>query len=266
MPDGWVPGEKLLKGRYSSVKQVIEAGLADQAVGEAAGATPHAISGAVRLAPPIGEPAHIFCTGLNYADHASETGSEAPELPRIFLRAASSLVGHGQPLIRPSVSEQFDFEGELAVIIGQGGRHIPTEMAMAHVAGYSCFMDGSVRDWQKNTTTMGKNFQSTGAFGPGIVPASLVENWQDLILLTRVNGIEMQKVDTALMIHTIADLIAYVSQMTALLPGDVIATGTPKGIGARRDPQVWLKAGDLVEVEISGIGRLANAVEDERSA
>lgn len=263
IPDGVIDGSQLLGGSYGSLKAVIEAGVLVAAAHEAERLRPSMAHDGLTLLPPVPDPMHVFCAGLNYADHAAETGKDTPEIPRIFLRAASSLVGHGAPLIRPRVSTDFDFEGELAVIIGKRGHHIAPEAAMDHIAGYCCFMDGSLRDWQKNTTTMGKNFAGTGAMGPGLVPASHVPDWRALSLETRVNGQSVQQVSMDRMIHSIEDMIAYLSRMTPLLPGDVVVTGTPEGIGCRRIPPMWLKPGDLVEVDIPGVGLLANTVVEE---
>lgn len=258
---GFVGGRRLLDGRFGALRQVVAAGMSEAALDEAAGCAPESIDELTYL-PVIPDPAHILCCGINYADHAVETGRESGSAPRIFLRAASSMVGHMAPLLRPGVSTEFDFEGELAVIIGRAGKDIPEDQAMAHVAGYTCFMDGSVRDWQRNTTTLGKNFDGTGALGPGMVPARAVPDWRDLDLVTRVNGQQVQRTGTDRMIHTIPATISYLSRMCRLEPGDVIATGTPDGIGARREPPLWLRPGDLVEVEVSGVGLLANRVVD----
>ena len=202
----------------------------------------------------------IICVGKNYRDHAAEMGGEVPKNPNLFIRTPQSLVGHKQSIVCPISSSQFDFEGELAVIIGRGGRHIPKDKALSHVAGYSCFMDGSLRDYQKHSFTAGKNFDSSGACGPWLVPASAVPNPQNLRLITRVNGTVMQNASTAEMIYTVADVISYISAFTHLEPGDVIATGTPAGVAAGRNPSPWLKPGDRVEVEIENVGTLANTV------
>jgi 2-keto-4-pentenoate hydratase/2-oxohepta-3-ene-1,7-dioic acid hydratase in catechol pathway len=259
-PDGAVSGARLLSGRVPGLRALLEAGLMPAARDEAAGLAPDLDPAGLALAPTIPDPAHVFCAGLNYADHAAETGQAAPEAPRIFLRANSSLIGHGAAVLRPACSNDLDFEGELAVVIGTRAHRISEDAAMAHVAGYTCFMDGSVRDWQKASVTTGKNFVATGAMGPGLVPADAVPDWRALSLVTRVNGAEVQRVTLDRMIHTIPVLIAFLSQMTPLLPGDVIVTGTPEGIGCRRTPPLWLCPGDVVEVEVSGVGLLRNPV------
>jgi 2-keto-4-pentenoate hydratase/2-oxohepta-3-ene-1,7-dioic acid hydratase in catechol pathway len=202
----------------------------------------------------------IICVGKNYRDHAMEMGGPPPADPTLFIRTPQSLVGHKQSIVCPKNSSQYDYEGELALIIGKGGRHITKDKALSHVAGYTCFMDGSLRDYQKHSFTAGKNFDSSGACGPWLVPATQVPNPQDLRLITRVNGVVMQNDSTAQMIFTIPDIIAYISAFTHLEPGDVIATGTPAGVAAGRTPPPWLKPGDRVEVEIEKIGTLANTV------
>lgn len=219
----------------------------------------------VSLLPPVSRPDKIICIGTNYRDHAAELGSKLTEHPVVFARWPSSLVGHGAALVRPRVSERFDYEGELAVIIGKSGRHIAAQDALGHVAGYACFNDGSVRDFQRHTSqfTPGKNFIASGAFGPWMVTADEIENPANLAVRTTLNGTVVQNGSTADMIFTVPDLIAYVSTFTELVPGDVIATGTPAGVGDGRKPPLYMKAGDEVEVTIDGIGMLRNKVVDE---
>lgn len=219
----------------------------------------------VVLLQVIPDAGRILCVGKNYYDHAIEMGGPPPENPNIFMRTVQSLVGHRQSIVCPSASQQYDYEGELAVIIGKGGRRIPAERALAHVAGYTCFLDGSVRDFQKHSFTAGKNFDSSGACGPWLVPASEVPDPQNLELTTRINGEVVQQSNTARMMRGVAEIIAYLSTFTHLEPGDVIATGTPAGVGAARTPPKWLKAGDTVEVEIERIGVLVNTVIAEPS-
>jgi 2-keto-4-pentenoate hydratase/2-oxohepta-3-ene-1,7-dioic acid hydratase in catechol pathway len=208
----------------------------------------------------VPDASRIICVGKNYKDHAAEMGGEVPKNPNLFIRTPQSLVGHKQAIVAPMTSTQFDYEGELAVIIGKGGRHITKEKALSHVAGYSCFMDGSLRDFQKHSFTAGKNFDSSGACGPWLVPAGQIANPHALKIQTRVNGVVMQSASTADMIYTISDIIAYISAFTHIEPGDVIATGTPAGVAAGRNPPPWLKAGDRVDVEIESIGILSNTV------
>ena len=206
----------------------------------------------------------ILCVGVNYRPHIEEMGRDIPEYPVVFVRFGSSLVGDGEPIIRPRASEQFDFEGELAVVIGKTARHVSCEDAFNYIAGYCCFLDGSVRDWQRHTGqfTAGKNFEQSGAIGP-MVSAADISDPAVLELTTRVNGEVMQRGRVADLVFDIPTLLEYCSTFAELNPGDVIATGTPGGVGAARKPPVWLKDGDLVEVEISGIGVLRNAVRDE---
>jgi 2-keto-4-pentenoate hydratase/2-oxohepta-3-ene-1,7-dioic acid hydratase in catechol pathway len=211
----------------------------------------------------IPDAGRVICVGKNYQDHAKEMGGEAPENPNLFMRTPQSLVGHNQSVVKPKVSDQYDYEGELAVIIGRGGRHIPQDKALSYVAGYSCFMDGSVRDYQKHSFTAGKNFDSSGACGPWLVPAREIPDPQNLRIRTQINGQTVQDASTGDMIHSVERLIAYISEFTHLEPGDVIATGTPAGVGAGRTPPLWLKPGDKIDVEIEGIGVLTNTVKAE---
>jgi 2-keto-4-pentenoate hydratase/2-oxohepta-3-ene-1,7-dioic acid hydratase in catechol pathway len=206
----------------------------------------------------------ILCVGVNYRPHIEEMGREVPDYPVVFTRFPSSLVGDGEDLVRPRVSEKYDFEGELAVVIGRPARHVRRERAFDYVAGYCCFMDGSVRDWQRHTMqfTPGKNFERSGAIGP-MVAAADIPDPRALDLTTRVNGEVMQRGRIEDLVFDIPTLIAYCTTFTELRPGDVIATGTPGGVGAARTPPVWLKRGDVVEVEISRLGVLRNPVRDE---
>ena len=215
----------------------------------------------LRLLPVLPRPGRLLCIGRNYADHAAEMKTPPPRHPSVFLRTPESLVAPGAPLIRPSASEAFDFEGELAVVIGSAGRDIPEARAMEHVFGYSCFNDGSVRDFQfDHSLTAGKNFDGTGSFGPFLVSADEVGDPRKLTLRTLVNGREMQHAQISDLLFDIPFLIAYLSRVMKLEPGDVIATGTPSGAGFSRKPPVWLRPGDTVEVSISGVGVLRNTV------
>lgn len=219
----------------------------------------------VTLLPPVPNPDKIICIGLNYMSHIKETGRDKPQWPSIFTRYPSSVVGHGENLVRPKVSDWFDFEGELAVIIGKAGRNIPTANAFQHVAGYSCFNDGSIRDYQRHTTQFwaGKNFDRTGSMGPWLVTADELQDPKAQQLTTRLNGEVMQSTSISDLAFQIPELIEYLSTVTELLPGDVIATGTPSGVGLFREPKLFMKRGDRIEIEISGIGVLSNTVEDE---
>ncbi len=210
----------------------------------------------------LDNPGKILCVGVNYRPHIEEMGREMPDYPVVFTRFAQSLVGDGEPIVRPSVSRQYDFEGELAVVIGRRGRHIGRDDAHAYIAGYCCFMDGSIRDWQSHTPQFiaGKNFDRSGAIGPRLVPADEVGDTARLELTTRVNGEVMQHGFVADLVFDIPALIEYCSTFTELRPGDVIATGTPGGVGAARTPPRWLEPGDTVEVDISSVGTLRNPV------
>jgi len=206
----------------------------------------------------------IFCIGVNYADHLEETRIRKATHPTVFLRYAESQTGHLQPLLHPRESTQFDFEGEVALVIGQGGRRIPADRAWDHIAGYACYNDGSVRDWQFHTTQWGpgKNFVSTGAFGPWMTATDEIDPRKTpLTLTTRVNGSVVQQSNTDCLIFGIPELIRYCSTLLPLAPGDVIVTGTPGGVGMAREPQLFLKPGDQVEVEVSGVGTLVNGVQ-----
>ncbi len=219
----------------------------------------------VELLPTVPDPDKIFCIGVNYATHLAESGHPTPPHPMIFTRFANSQVGSGQPMIRPPESERFDYEGELAVIIGKAGRRISRERAMDHVAGYACYNDGSIRDWQRHTSqfTPGKNFSGTGGFGPWMVTTDEIPDVSKQTIATRVNGMEVQAAPISDLVFDVPALIAYCSTFTELVPGDVIVTGTTGGVGAYRVPPLWLKHGDVVEVEVSGIGVLRNPVRDE---
>lgn len=231
---------------------------------ERQGGLPLAQAGA--FAPLLARPGKVICLGLNYYDHAKEGGRDKPVYPWFFMRAASSLVGQGQPVQRPRVSTQFDYEAELAVVIGQLGRHVKREDALKMVLGYSCFNDVSVRDYQKKTPqwTVGKNFDATGPFGPWLVPASqLPAGGKGLRIQCRVNEQVTQDANTTDMIFDVAETIALLTECMTLEPGDVLVMGTPAGVGFARQPPLWLKDGDTVEVEIEGIGCLRNPVTDE---
>jgi acylpyruvate hydrolase len=222
---------------------------------------------AVTFLPPLGSPPKIICVGLNYLDHSKEGGFEQPAYPTIFARFRSSLIGQRETLIRPRVSEQFDYEGELVAVIGRPGRHIGRADALDHVIGYSIFNDASVRDYQLRTPqwTVGKNFDGTGAFGPWLVTADeLPPGASGLKLTTRLQGQIVQSASTADLIFDVATLVSLLSEAFTLETGDVIVTGTPSGVGVARRPPLFMKDGDICEVEIEGIGRLVNPVADER--
>lgn len=219
----------------------------------------------VQLEPVIPNPDKILCVGLNYHDHIAETGREETPYPVLFSRFPGSQVGHDQPMIKPLESEQFDYEGELAVIIGKECRRVSEKDALSVVAGYSCYNDGSIRDWQRHTHQFlpGKTFAQTGGFGPWMVSADEIPDPSSLMLETRLNGEVVQHTSTELLIASVQRLIAYCSTILPLLPGDVIVTGTPGGVGAKRTPPLFMKEGDVCEVEISGIGVLRNPIKNE---
>jgi 2-keto-4-pentenoate hydratase/2-oxohepta-3-ene-1,7-dioic acid hydratase in catechol pathway len=220
----------------------------------------------VTFLPPVTAPPKIICVGLNYADHTTESKYEQPDYPTLFLRVATSLIGHGAALERPLCSDSLDYEGELAVVLRSGGRHIPKERALACVFGYSVFNDGSVREYQFKSPqwTVGKNFDRTGAFGPYVVTADeLPPGAKGLLLQTRLNGEVVQSANTSDMIHDVANLISTISEAITLEAGDVIVAGTPSGIGWARQPRLLMRDGDRVEVSIQDIGVLANPVRDE---
>jgi len=221
------------------------------------------VMGDVTLLPPIPDPQRILCVGQNYAAHREEMDGKTTARPLIFTRFPSSIVGHDATLIKPQESSQFDYEGELAVIIGKPGRRIPSSEALNYIAGYSCFMDGSLRDYQNHTTQYipGKNFDNSGSFGPWMISADEVGDPNGgLRLETRLNGQIVQQTTTDLMIFNVCTIIAYLSSFTTLQAGDVIATGTPGGVGYKREPQLFMQDGDNIEVEIESVGLLRNTV------
>ena len=221
---------------------------------------------AVRILPPVPKPSKILCVGLNYNDHLEESGLKKPVYPEIFARFATSLIAHREPIQRPPESSTLDYEAELAVVIGRGGRRIQPDRALDHVAGYSLFNDATIRDFQLRTPqwTMGKNFDGTGAFGPWLVtPDAVPPGAHGLRIQGRLNGRVMQDARTDQLIFSVSTLIELISVAISLEPGDVIITGTPGGVGAARKPPVYMRPGDLFEVEIEGMGVLSNPVQDE---
>jgi 2-keto-4-pentenoate hydratase/2-oxohepta-3-ene-1,7-dioic acid hydratase in catechol pathway len=219
----------------------------------------------VECLPVIVENTKIFCIGLNYEEHRVEARREKTGSPTVFVRFAASQTGHRRPIVVPDESSSLDYEGEIAIVIGRGGRRIAEADAWSHIAGYAPYNDASVRDWQSHTTqwTPGKNFPSTGAFGPFMASRGEIADDQEMSLTTRLNGTVMQHATTAQLIFSIPRLVHYCSTFTPLEPGDVIVTGTPGGVGFKRTPPVFLKAGDVVEVEVGGVGTLVNPVESE---
>ena len=265
---GIIDARPRLEGNHTSLRDVLVAGDLDALRKLEGGSPDHAVD-EVEFLPVIPDPAaKLLCVGVNYMPHIREMGRERPDYPVVFVRFASSLVGHGQPMVRPKASERFDFEGELAVVIGKRARHVSRERAFEHVAGYACFNDGSLRDFQRHGPqwTPGKNFERSGAFGPWLITADACPAPSEFRLQTRLNGEIVQDESVSELCFDIPALIEYCTTWTELLPGDVIATGTPGGVGAGRTPPLWMKPGDQVEVEISGVGTLQNAIVDEDDA
>ena len=220
----------------------------------------------IRFLPVMPRPSKIICIGLNYLAHSNEAGFKAPDYPAVFARYATSLVAHRAPIVRPHASEQLDYEGELAVIVGRGGRHIAGADALNHVAGYSIFNDGSIRDYQRKSPqwTIGKTFDGTGGFGPELVtPEELPPGCKGLSLETKLNGEVVQRASTDDLIFDVARLISILSEAMTLAPGDVIVSGTPAGISAARTPPLWMKPGDVCEVSVEGVGTLSNPIAQE---
>ncbi len=216
----------------------------------------------VTFRPLLSDSHALWCAALNYRTHITEGNWEQPSWPPFFLRVGASLVGHLEPMVVPTVSDRLDYEGELAIVIGRRGRHVPEADAYDIISGYSCFNDGSVRDWQRHTTqiTSGKNFSRTGPFGPWLTTRDEVPDIESAQLSTVLNGKVMQEAKIGEMIFGIPKLVNYLSTMVELLPGDVIVTGTPGGVGTRQDPQVFLAEGDVIEVAVEGVGRLTNPI------
>jgi 2-keto-4-pentenoate hydratase/2-oxohepta-3-ene-1,7-dioic acid hydratase in catechol pathway len=260
---GIVDLKRYIGNRFADLKALI----GGNAFAEAAkhlNETPDYKESDITWLPVIPNPDRILCVGLNYQDHVVETGRDNTEQPAIFIRLPESQVGHKQPIIRPRESTHLDFEAEIAVIIGKSGRRISQKDSWSHIAGYSCYNDGSVRDWQRHTIqwTAGKNFVHTGGFGPWMVTADEIPPGTKMELSCRLNGERMQHATTEQMIFKIPKIIEYVSAWTTLVPGDVLVTGTPGGVGARRNPPVWMKPGDKVEIEIDKVGILENSIAD----
>jgi 2-keto-4-pentenoate hydratase/2-oxohepta-3-ene-1,7-dioic acid hydratase in catechol pathway len=253
-----------LRDRFADLKSAIAAGALKEVAAAAAKATRHPLKNITWL-PVIPNPDKILCIGLNYETHRKETGRSEVENPTVFGRFANSQTGHLANIIRPRVSKDLDYEGELAVIIGKPGHYIARAAAWDHIAGYACYNEGSVRDYQRHTHqfTPGKNFPGTGAFGPWMVTPDEAGDLGPLRLQTRLNGEVVQDATISQMIFDIPRQIEYCSSFTRLEPGDVIVTGTPGGVGSRRTPPLWMKPGDVVEVEIDRIGLLRNGVADE---
>jgi 2-keto-4-pentenoate hydratase/2-oxohepta-3-ene-1,7-dioic acid hydratase in catechol pathway len=259
---GIVDASKRLS-KYHTLLEVIAAGALGELAGLASEPADYPLDG-VTLDLPIPNPQKIICIGRNYKDHVLEGGGELPKQPSVFIRSLDSFSKPGQALIRPKISGNFDYEGELTVVIGKGGRHIPAASALDHVAGYTILNDGSIRDYQfQHSLIVGKNFHRSGSIGPWMTTSDAIPDPTKLTLLTRLNGQEVQHATTDHLIFDIPFLIQYLSAAIALRPGDLIATGTPEGVGFARKPPLWMKPGDVVEVELTGVGILRNPVEAE---
>lgn len=263
--DHWLEAPADFRAKHPDLKSVIAADQlqALETAAREAGITVKANAG--RLMPVIPNPGKIFCVGLNYKTHVAEMKRPDSEHPAIFTRFADSLTAHGAPLAKPKATQRFDFEGELAVIIGQAGRNISQADAWQHIAGYACFNDGTARDWQRHTHqwTPGKNFPATGPLGPFMATREAIPDVNQLTLETRLNGEVMQHASLADLIFTLPVIIEYLSGFTVLSPGDVIATGTPGGVGDKREPALYMKVGDVIEIDITGLGTLRNVVTNE---
>lgn len=251
------------RGPHPNLKAAIASGDL-MALGAAAqGEAPDASLTDITILPTIPDPTHVFCAGKNYKDHVEEMGFDMPENLSLFLKANSTLFGHRGQMIRPKVSECLDFEGELCAVIGKETRHVSEAEALDHVAGYTIMVDGSVRDFQKHSVTAGKNFVATGPLGPVMTSADEIPDPSQLHITTRLNGDVVQDAGVDLLIFDIPYIISYLSKVTTLQPGDIVATGSPEGSGAGRTPQLWMKGGDKLSVEISKIGTLSVEVIDE---
>ncbi|MDO9480661.1 MAG: fumarylacetoacetate hydrolase family protein [Hydrogenophaga sp.] len=271
---GAVQGDEIVNlrpvmgNRFRSLKELLQADAVAQALAASTSheARRHALPlSEVRFLPVIPDPGKIWCCGLNYHEHLQETNNVPTEQPTFFLRVADSQLGHGEAIPLPPESEQLDYEGEIAVVIGKPGRRIAEADAWKHIAGWACYNDATLRDWQRHTKQWGpgKNFWRTGSLGPWMVTADELGPNPLLTLTTRLNGVEVQRATTAMMVHSIARQIAYLSTVAPLQSGDVIVTGTPGGVGSKRQPPLWMKPGDVVEVEVDRIGVLRNPIAAE---
>ncbi len=260
-----------LHPEWATLREVIEAGALARLAAEGTGRKADFAVGDIRYEIPVPSPEKIICVGVNFPDRNEEykDGQAAPTKASLFVRFPRSFVGHEQEIVRPPESEQLDYEGEIVIVIGRAGRRISEANALDHVAALSLCNEGTIRDWVRHAkfnVTQGKNFDRSGAIGPWLVPFEEEAQIADIALTTRVNGEVRQQDRTSRMIFSFRKIIAYVSTFTTLVPGDVIVTGTPTGAGARFDPPIWLKPGDVVEVEADGIGILRNTVADEVAA
>lgn len=251
----------------TDIRSLLEQDLTAAATDFVAGRKPGLGWADIQLLPVVPNPNKILCIGLNYLKHKQETGRPDVQNPTVFTRYADTQIAHGQPLVKPAVSERFDYEGEMAIIIGKPARNVPEAEALDYIAGYSIYNDGSVRDWQRHTIqfTPGKNFPGTGAFGPCFVTADEIGDYRELGIETRLNGEVMQKANLSDLLFPLETLISYCSTFTPLAPGDVIVTGTPGGVGDKRTPPVYMFPGDVTEVEVDKLGILRNQIVAEEA-
>lgn len=255
--------------RFKGLKEVIEAGALEELIASAEGRAPSFNEAEVEYLIPVASPEKLICIGVNFPDRNAEykDGQEAPPYPSMFIRFPRSFTGHGQNLVRPPESPQLDYEGEVTIVIGKAGRRIPREKAYEHIAALTLCNEGTIRDWVRHAkfnVTQGKNWDATGSIGPWLVPFRTADQLDDIALTTRVNGELRQQDRTSRMMFDFRYIVNYVSTFCTLVPGDVIVCGTPTGAGARFDPPIWLRPGDVIEVEAEGIGTLRNGVEDEQ--
>lgn len=266
--EGVIDLDPVTGGRFSDLKAIIEAGALEAVIAEAQDWRPDFGLDEVSFHIPIANPEKIICVGVNFPDRNAEyrDGQEAPGRPSLFIRFPRSFVGHGEDLIRPPESPQLDYEGEIAIVIGAGGRRIPREAAYDHIAALTLCNEGTIRDWVRHAkfnVTQGKNWDRSGAMGPWLVPFRDPAQLDDVRLVSRVNGEVRQEDRTGRMLYDFRYIVNYVSTFTTLVPGDILVCGTPTGAGARFDPPIWLQPGDVIEVEAEGIGTLRNGVADE---
>jgi 2-keto-4-pentenoate hydratase/2-oxohepta-3-ene-1,7-dioic acid hydratase in catechol pathway len=258
--DGIVDLVPRLGGHYPDLLAMLRANALAEAEAATAGQPADFAADAVTYTPLIPAPVNVYCAGINYMDHIEETGREKPEHPTLFLKTLQSFAGHDQPIVRPHHSEQFDFEAEFAAVLSKPGRDIPQSDWRDYVAGYTCLMDGSIRDFQGRSADQGKNFYHSSAVGPWLTTLDEAPAEADMRIQGRLNGEIMQESSIDKLCYSVAELVAYYSQIFRFEAGDIISTGTPGGVGMSREPQLWLKPGDVFETEISGIGLLRNPV------
>ena len=260
---GVIDAARRLASEFPTLRTVLAADALDR-LHALADAAPDYTLDEIAFDIPIPEPSKIICIGRNYRGHLAEAGMKLPDKPSVFIRTLESFVPHAAPIIRPQASTDYDFEGELCLVIGRTARHVTREDALSHIAGYTCMNEACLRDFQfTHSLTVGKNFYRSGSIGPWMTTADAIPDPTQMMLRTHLNGVEVQHTQTDDLIFDIPEIIRYLSVLLPLNPGDIIATGTPEGVGFARTPPLWLKPGDVVEVDISGIGTLRNQVIDE---